>query len=154
MQRAASGRPFADRACAAIFHFSSNEEALIAHMTHQLGWGGDHVGKLVKLQNAVRILAEGFKKPADRLEQATLCLLTLQPQDFPEPLRKRAARVLSLRGNAVVKHAGTCPYFRFADVSRTERKRFVADLIALYEACLIDIGRGWPQWSLTYPKAD
>ena len=27
----------------------------------------------------------------------------------------------------------------------TERKKLVADILALYEACLIDIGRAWPQ---------
>ena len=108
------GEPWAGAAARKLLRVTIHptEEARIARMTesHQLGWGGDHVGKLVKLRNAVRILAEGFKKPADRLEQATLCLSTLQPQDFPEPLRKLAARVLSLRRNAVVEHAGSYPY--------------------------------------------
>jgi hypothetical protein len=30
--------------------------------------------------------------------------------------------------------------------------RFVADIIALYEACLIDIGRTWPLRDFEYPE--
>src|SRR5580704_2175371 len=108
--------------------------------SHELGWGGDHVGKLSRLQTAVRILGEGRGKTSDRLERATYALATLRPEHFPEGLRKRATRVLSLRGNAAA-HVGDFTYFRFADMTPNERVRFVADLIALYEGCLIDIGR-------------
>jgi hypothetical protein len=58
--------------------------------SHQLGWDGDHVGRLSRLQTAVRILAEGRGKTSDRLERATNALATLRPEDFPEELRKRA----------------------------------------------------------------
>jgi len=33
-----------------------------------------------------------------------------------------------------------------------ERTHFVGDLLALYEACLIDLGRSWPMWAFMYPK--
>jgi hypothetical protein len=74
------------------------------------GWGGDHVGKLMRLQTAVRILAEGRGKTAERLERATYPLVTLFPGDFPQHLRNRARRVLSLRGKYVF-HAGSESYF-------------------------------------------
>jgi len=28
---------------------------------------------------------------------------------------------------------------------------FIEDLLALYEACLIDLGRTWPEWDFMYP---
>jgi hypothetical protein len=34
----------------------------------------------------------------------------------------------------------------------SERARFVGDLIALYEACLLDIGRTWPKYDFVYPE--
>lgn len=117
----------------------------------QLGWTGDHVGTLTKLQTAVRVLAEGRGTTVDRLEKVTLPLVGLRPESFPELMRKRAARVLALRGNAAA-HIGNFTYFRFGDMTPTERVRFVDDLIALYEACLIDIGRTWPHWDFMYPK--
>lgn len=119
----------------------------------QLGWSGDHVGILCRLQIAVRVLAEGRGKTADRLERATLPLIGLRPENFPEIMRKRAARVLALRGNAAA-HVSEFTHFRFGDMTPTERIRFVDDLIALYEACLIDIGRTWPHWDFMYPKED
>ncbi len=45
-------------------------------------------------------------------------------------------------------------YFAFDALTPTERKQVVADITALYEACLIDIGRSWPQWDFMYPKGD
>jgi hypothetical protein len=119
----------------------------------QLGWGGDHVGKLSRLQTAVRILAEGQGKTAERLEKATYALATLLPRDFPERLRERATKVLQLREDAA-DHGGNYTHFRFADMTVAQRKRFIADLIALYEACLIDLGRTWPQWDFMYPKSE
>ena len=44
--------------------------------------------------------------------------------------------------------------FAFDEITPTQRKQFVADTTAMYEACLIDIGRTWPQWDFGYPKAD
>jgi hypothetical protein len=113
------------------------------------GWGGDHVGKLMSLQTAIGHLAEGQGKTSDRLQKATYALVRLFPNDFPERLRNRAARVLDFRLKYVF-HAGGDSYFRA--VKPNDKKRFVTDLIALYEACLIDIGREWPQWDFMYPK--
>jgi hypothetical protein len=113
------------------------------------GWGGDHVGKLHKLQTAVRILAEGDGKTAERLNRATYPLVTLFPRDFPAQLRERATRVLELREKYVF-HAGDESYFH--QVKPRDRRNFAGDLIALYEGCLIDLGRSWPEWDFMYPK--
>jgi hypothetical protein len=40
----------------------------------------------------------------------------------------------------------------FNQVKPSERVRFVNDLLALYEACLIDLGRTWPKWNFMYPN--
>lgn len=112
-------------------------------------WGGDHVGKFLRLQTAVKILSEGKGKTTDRLQRATYPLVTLLPRDFPEDLRSRAIRVLDLREKYVF-HAGDSSYFH--PVKPEDRRNFVDDLLALYEACLIDIGRSWPKWDFMYPK--
>ena len=44
--------------------------------------------------------------------------------------------------------------FAFDSLTPTERKQIVADLQALYEACLIDLGRAWPEWDFVYPKGE
>jgi hypothetical protein len=64
-------------------------------------------------------------------------------------LSHRATRVLEFRGKYVY-HASGESYFH--SVKPSDKKGFITDLIALYEACLIDIGRGWPQWDFMYPK--
>ena len=113
------------------------------------GWGGDHVGKLTKLQAAVQFLAEGSGTTKTRFKAATDALVHLRSSHFPGHLRNRAANVLGFRR----KHmfiAGDEVYFR--DVRPSHRRKFVRDLLALYEACLIDLGRGWPQWSFMYPN--
>jgi len=115
------------------------------------GWGGDHVGKLESLQIAVRRLAGGRGNTKERLQKATYPLATLFPTDFPEHLRNRATRVLEFRLKYVF-HVGDASYFHA--VPPREKDQFVNDLIALYEACLIDIGRGWPLWDFKYPKVE
>ena len=42
--------------------------------------------------------------------------------------------------------------FSFAYLTPTEQHNLVADIIGLYEACLIDIGRTWPRWDFVYPQ--
>ncbi len=66
---------------------------------------------------------------------------------FPNT-RGRATRVLEFRGKYVF-HAGDESYFR--QVKQRDRVSFIEDLLALYEACLIDLGRTWPEWDFMYP---
>jgi hypothetical protein len=114
----------------------------------QLRWT-DPTGQLVRLREAVKILAEGRGKTADRVERATGAILTMFPEAFPPRLRNRATKVRTLRANAAL--AGGA-HFRFNELKPSERARFVGDLIALYEACLIDIGRMWPEHDFIYPE--
>ena len=116
-----------------------------------LGWTSDHVGLLSRLKAAVRILAEGRGKTRERWEKATFPLVHLRPESFPARLRSRAETVLSLRGK-VAHQIGNYTHFAFDELKPRERVRFTDDLLALYEACLIDIGRTWPMWDLMYPK--
>jgi hypothetical protein len=102
------------------------------------GWGSDHYRTFLRLQQAVRLLAEAKGKTNDRLDRVTNCFVTVMLADFPKHLRKRAETVLSLRGKYAVRGAGG--YILFRDVTPTDRKKFVRDLLTLYEACLIDLG--------------
>ena len=51
-------------------------------MAHDPNWS-DHVGVFLRLQTAVRILAEGQGKVGQRFDKATQALVTLLPRDFP-----------------------------------------------------------------------
>jgi hypothetical protein len=113
------------------------------------GWGGDHVGMLHDLQSAVRILLEGSDTVSKRLERTSFVLIKYQERDFPERLRNRAKRLLEFRG-MYVRHVGHYSYLE--RVTPTDKKNFCEDLKNLYEACLIDLGRSWPQWDFMYPK--
>jgi hypothetical protein len=73
----------------------------------------------------------------------------LEPSDFPARLRNRATRTLGLR-EKYVYHAGGESYFH--RVKPSDRMNFANDLMALYEACLIDLGRSGLQWESIYPN--
>ena len=118
-----------------------------------LGWTGDHVGQLIRLQTAVTILAEGRGKTRERWERATLPLVHMRPDNFPVGLRSRAQEVLNLRGD-VARQIGDYTYFAFDKLTPSRRKQFVKDLLALHNACLIDIGRTWPRWEHMYPTEE
>jgi hypothetical protein len=116
-----------------------------------LGWTSDHVGRLERLRDAVRILAEGHKKFRDRIDKATSALVHFDPEDFPAHLRPRLERIHRARRKAM-RTAINYDDFSFAYLTLTEQDNLVADIIAIYEACLIDIGRTWPRWDFVYPQ--
>lgn len=119
-------------------------------MVEDMGWGSDHVGKLLKLQKVVMILAKASGKTAQRLNEATYILTGLLPRDFPAHLQERAGNVSSLRGKYVY-HAGGDSYFH--QVPTGEYRKFVEDVLAIYDACLIDAGRLDKEFrSIVYPK--
>jgi hypothetical protein len=122
-------------------------------MPDDYGWGGDHVGKLVALQAAMRQLA-GNKKIRERYDDATFALVKFQERDFPEALRPAFTRIKDARIKS--RHEVHKDYvsFNFDELTPTERKQIFADITALYEACLIDIGRSWPDWDFMYPKGE
>ena len=119
-------------------------------MVEDMGWGSDHIGKLLKLQKVVMILAKASGKTTQRLNKATYILTGLFPRDFPEHVRQRAQNVLSLREKYVF-HAGGDSYFQ--QVPTGEYRKFVEDVLAIYDACLIDAGRlDEGLRSIVYPK--
>lgn len=122
-------------------------------MVEDFGWGGDHVGKLVALQTAIRHLT-GNGKIKERFDAATFPLVTYHERDFPASLREALKRVIDARIKCRRDVTSTYTVFAFDELTPTERKQIVADLTALYEGCLIDIGRSWPQWDFMYPKGD
>jgi hypothetical protein len=115
-----------------------------------LDWS-DPVTQLEGLRRAVRVLAEGSGKWRERMDKATEALVNMRSEDFPRRLHHRAAKVLSIHGRVAESYTGGS-YFHFEALTPSEGKRLVADIIALYEACLIDIGRTWPRWDFVYPE--
>jgi len=116
-----------------------------------LGWGGDHGGKLIALQAAIKHLS-GSGKVRDRLANATFCLVTYSERDFPEPLRPAFTRILEARLRSRREINPNYVVFAFDELTPTERKQIVADITSLHDACLIDSGRKWPEYDFMYPK--
>jgi hypothetical protein len=109
------------------------------------------VGVLDRLQTCVRILMEAQGKFRTRMDRATFALVTLRPDDFSEKLRGRATKVLSAR-NAVRQDYVTDSLFHFEKLTVRERKALISDIIALYEGCLIDVGKSGDKYDFLYPK--
>ena len=122
-------------------------------MVEDFGWGSDHVGKLLALQTAIKHLC-GPGKIRDRFDAGTFPLVKYQERDFPEALRSAFTRILDARIKSRQDVTKDYAYFAFDALTPTERNQIVADITALYEACLIDIGRAWPEWDFMYPKGE
>jgi len=82
------------------------------------------------------------------MTRATYPLVGLRPEDFPERIRGRATRVLAARGAHAKQYETDTLYFE--ELSRKEFNTLVEDIIALYEACLIDIGK--MGYDFAYPE--
>lgn len=120
--------------------------------TDDLGWGRDHVEKLIRLRSAIRRLAGGGKI-RDRFDAATSYLTTYSERDFPEHLRPVFARIMDARVRSRWNPAPGHAVFALDSLSPTERKQLVADLTCLVDACSIDLGRKWsPDYDFMYPK--
>jgi hypothetical protein len=122
-------------------------------MAQDFGWGSDHVGKLLAIQTAMRRLS-GSGKIRDRFDAATFPLVTYQERDFPPRFQAAFRRIIDARIKSRRDISATYAVFAFDELTPTERKQIVADLTALYEACLIDIGRSWSEWDFMYPKGE
>ena len=109
------------------------------------------VGVLDRLQTCVRILIDSQGNFRTRMDRATFALATLRPEDFSEKLRGRATKVLAVRG-AVRQDYVTDALFHFERLTMRERKALISDIIALYEGCLIDIGKSGDKYDFLYPK--
>jgi hypothetical protein len=114
------------------------------------GWS-DPVTQLLGLQDAVRIIMEGQGNFRTRMDLATFALVFFRPEDFPERIRGRASKVLAVRRAVAVRYQ-TDTLFHFERLKPKERKALIADIMALYEACLIDIGRMGSDYEFMYPK--
>jgi hypothetical protein len=108
---------------------------------YKRGWY-DPVKMRIALHDAVQILAspKSGENYRQRAERATYCLAGFRPEDFPKRIRNRPHMVLALRLR--VKHEySTDVLYHFECLTSKERKALLEDIMALYEAVLIDIGR-------------
>ena len=53
----------------------------------------------------------------------------------------------------VAKHTPKFQYFAFGQLTLTEKRQLTADIIALYETCLFDLGRMSPDWDFLVEEA-
>ena len=117
----------------------------------KLGWT-EPVSQLESLRTAVRLLAErhgtNFRI---RMDKATFALTRWRADDFPERIRERARKVLGVR-SAVRQDYQTDSLFHFERLTPRQRRALIDDIISLYEACLLDLGKAGEYVSIVYPK--
>jgi hypothetical protein len=104
-----------------------------------LYWAGP-IDQLDSLRIAVKHLLKRSGSPRERFDAATLPLVKYRAVDFPVAQRPRFERIMSAR-IAVRTDYGTSTLFEFARLSTDKRRAIQSDIIAMYESCLLDIGR-------------
>ena len=115
-----------------------------------LGWA-DPVSQCESLATAIRILAEGRSKFPERLDKATFALTRWQAEDFPKRIRERARKVLSVRSTVRLEYTGGC-VFQFDRLTLKERNALIGDIVSLYTACLLDLGKTGQFAEIVYPE--
>ncbi len=113
--------------------------------------------QLLTLRAAIKALLLRSLNPRERFERATYGLAAYLPSDFPKAVRARFQRIMDARV-AVSQADGRI--FEFQKLSIKERSALQADIFALYEACLMDIGwlngsarMGGEVYHIVYPHA-
>jgi hypothetical protein len=100
----------------------------------------DPVGQLVSLQAAREVLLARSLNPSERFDRATSLLVKYRASEFPESMRPRYERIMQAR-LAVRRDYTGVTVFEFSRLSARNRRALQKDVIALYEACLLDIGK-------------
>src|SRR5271167_42964 len=105
-------------------------------------WGGDHVEQANRLQCAVRWLS--WSAPLKvRLDRAIVSLEGMLPHKSTMPPSQREKLEFVFERRASVRRAGGeyGEYYAFNDLSIKDRRAIIWTIVALHEACLIDLGR-------------
>ena len=124
---------------------------------YQLGWQ-DPIDQLDALRVALGQLLRRSLGPRERFDRATFPLTKCWRT--PKRLKNRRDNILNARIAVRRDYSPeTASLFRFDLLSTKEQRALVDDILALYEACLLDIGRmysmGGPagEWyDIMYPK--
>jgi hypothetical protein len=121
---------------------------------YRLGWD-DPVAQLNSLRVAVKHLGNVRAGPRERFDRATVPLIRYRY--VPERLKYRYENILNARKAVRRDYPGGSTMFHFDFLSVPERRALADDIFALYEACLLDIGRIFqmgrlPGYEIIYPK--
>jgi hypothetical protein len=110
----------------------------------------DPIGQCVALQGAVDVFLGQTLTLAKKLDDATGLLVKFQSREFPEAVRIRFERLVSARAKVRQEYVGGT-FFEFWKLGAEEQKSLRGDVVALYKACLLDIGQN-PDWhDIAYP---
>ena len=104
------------------------------------GWS-DPIGTFHRLQIAVRILASHESPRKMRIDEATSALMDLIPQYFPNAIREKAERVLSVREKLRRDDDSNVRSFPFDLLKPKECAALIRDILSLYEACIFDMSK-------------
>jgi hypothetical protein len=108
-------------------------------MANYRGWV-DPVDKLLSFRTAISHLVSQKDNFRVRMEKVTYPFVRMRPEEFPERIRRVAQSVLAVRGAVAVQYE-THTLWHFERLTPKERKAFITDILRLYEALLLDLGR-------------
>jgi hypothetical protein len=98
----------------------------------------DPVDVLERLKGAVDTLARGSGSYQERMDRATSVLVEIPPEQFRR-LPNRVTYVLSTRHRVSGTYESGQPYWAFSRLTPKQRQMFTEDLLALFEACVLDV---------------
>ena len=107
----------------------------------------DPIGSAVKLRTALGIMAEGRGKFKQRMDGATMAVVHLRANEFPPRLHPLISRVTLIRGTVRVEHSKRSTTFDFTRLTPRQRQGWVRDVLALYDECLIQACRTYPEFA-------
>jgi hypothetical protein len=84
------------------------------------------------------------------MDEATFALTRWQVEDFPKRIRERARKVLAVRSTVRADYPAGC-VFQFGRLTVKERRALVGDIVSLYTACLLDLGKAGQFTDIAYP---
>jgi hypothetical protein len=115
------------------------------------GWA-DPVKACRSLREAltIMVMAKSTENYRVKMDRVTYCLCLLRPDEFPERIRNRARMVLGVRERVAHEYV-TDTLYHFERLTPKQRRALEGDIVALYEACLFDLG-AMGKHEFMYPK--
>jgi len=110
----------------------------------------DPIGQYVALQAAVDVFLLKSVPLGKKLDEATALLVKFQAREFPEAVRDRFERLMNARSKVRQEYVGGT-LFEFGKLGTKYQHSLRGDIVALYKACLLDIGQDSDWHDIAYP---
>ena len=107
----------------------------------RLGWA-EPVQTLMAFHQSVRTIARGKGRFGERLDKATSILTRYSnDRDCPEYIRERISIIVEVRKSLRQDYGSQLTLFHFDRLSPKQRDKLTDDILFIYAALLLDIGK-------------